>query len=206
MNLDPGILASVVARCCAIKAEVVGQDEKEGGYRAILNFGHTIGHAIENSVGYGRFLHGEAISIGQVAASHLSHSLLGFPQSDVERVRSLFKAAGLPVQMPMSPVRRKKLLAAMKLDKKVSAGQVKFVLAKAIGEVATGQNVADRELHQALRMIEKKRQVTVWLNGFKQFLARLIQNWSLRFWNFGACGASSRTSARRGLARSDFVG
>src|SRR6185436_18841269 len=69
---QPAVLADVIARCCEIKADVVSQDETESGLRAILNFGHTIGHAIENSVGYGMYLHGEAISIGQVAATLLS--------------------------------------------------------------------------------------------------------------------------------------
>src|SRR6266478_4644580 len=77
---EPEMLAHVVARCCEIKAEVVGQDEKESGLRAILNFGHTIGHAIEAISGYGAFLHGEAISIGQVAAARLSARGLGLPE------------------------------------------------------------------------------------------------------------------------------
>jgi len=76
---QPKSLTTVIARCCEIKAEVVGQDETEGGLRAILNFGHTIGHAIENSSGYGKFLHGEAIAIGQVAAANLSKQILGLP-------------------------------------------------------------------------------------------------------------------------------
>ena len=77
LQRDTAVLADVVARCCEIKADVVGQDETEGGLRAILNFGHTIGHAIENSSGYGKYLHGEAIAIGQVAAAKLSQKILG---------------------------------------------------------------------------------------------------------------------------------
>ena len=80
-NARPTTLAAIVARCCEIKADVVGQDETESGLRAILNFGHTIGHAIENISGYGKFLHGEAIAIGQVAAARLSALLMGFPPS-----------------------------------------------------------------------------------------------------------------------------
>ena len=79
LERDPATLMAVVARCCEIKAEVVGQDETESGLRAILNFGHTIGHAVENSSGYGKFLHGEAISIGQIAAARLSQKILGLP-------------------------------------------------------------------------------------------------------------------------------
>jgi len=155
LSLDPPTLAAVVARCCEIKAEVVGQDEKEGGHRAILNYGHTIGHAIENSAGYGRYLHGEAISIGQVAASYLSEWLRGFPRSEAERVRHLLAATGLPVEMSLSAARREKLLAAMKLDKKVSGGQVRFVLADALGQAVIGQAVPERVLREALHRIEK---------------------------------------------------
>ncbi len=139
---DSETLAAVVARCCEIKAEVVGQDETESGLRAILNFGHTIGHAIENSSGYGKFLHGEAIAIGQVAAAKLSHQLLGLPSGDAGRIEKLFVAAGLPVKIKLAAARRKKLFAAMRLDKKVSDGEVKFVLAEKIGKVVWGQKVS----------------------------------------------------------------
>jgi 3-dehydroquinate synthase len=141
LQRDAATLAAVIARCCEIKADVVGQDETEGGLRAILNFGHTIGHAIENSSGYGTFLHGEAISIGQVAAAKLSHQVLGLPSGDVARIEKLFTRAGLPVKLKLDGVRRKKLFAAMKLDKKVSGGEVKFVLAKKIGRVNFGCQV-----------------------------------------------------------------
>jgi 3-dehydroquinate synthase len=141
LKREPKTLAAVVARCCEIKAEVVSQDETEGGLRAILNFGHTIGHAVENSSGYGKFLHGEAIAIGQVAAAKLSHKILGLPERDVERIEKLFQGAGLPVRIKLNSAKRKKLFAAMKLDKKVSAGEIKFVLAEKIGRVVWGQKV-----------------------------------------------------------------
>src|SRR5271166_6644527 len=99
---DVSTLRDVVARCCEIKAHVVGQDENDSGLRAILNFGHTIGHAIENSSGYGKFLHGEAISIGQVAAAKLSHRILGLPAHDAERIENLFVQAGLPVEIKLN--------------------------------------------------------------------------------------------------------
>ena len=142
LQRDAATLGAVVARCCAIKADVVGQDETESGLRAILNFGHTIGHAIENSSGYGKFLHGEAISIGQVAAAKLSHQILGLPSNDAERIEQLFVRAGLPVKIKLTDVQRKKLFAAMKLDKKVSGGEIKFVLASKIGKVVWGQKVS----------------------------------------------------------------
>ncbi|MFM1769660.1 MAG: hypothetical protein RJA22_2189 [Verrucomicrobiota bacterium] len=150
LRLDPRVLAAVVARCCEIKAEVVGQDETESGLRAILNFGHTIGHALEAVSGYGRYLHGEAISIGQVAAARLSHRQLGFPAADVDRVARLFQAAGLPVALRYTPALGRRLLAAMQLDKKVSGGQVKFVLAGVVGRVSPGHAVPPELIHEAL--------------------------------------------------------
>src|SRR5262245_59533646 len=102
LKLSPKLLEEVVARCCEIKADVVGQDETETGLRAILNFGHTIGHAIENSVGYGKYLHGEAISDGQIAAARLSARLLGLPASDAERIRTIFERAGLPTDIRLT--------------------------------------------------------------------------------------------------------
>jgi len=150
LQRDQATLRDVVARCCEIKADVVGQDETEGGLRAILNFGHTIGHAIENSSGYGKFLHGEAISIGQVAAAKLSHKILGLPSADVMRIEKLFVRSGLPVQIKLNSAQRTKLSAAMKLDKKVSGGEVKFVLAQKIGKVVWGQQVPAALIGQAL--------------------------------------------------------
>src|SRR6185369_15824621 len=120
LRRDPKVLAGVIARCCEIKADVVSQDETESGVRAILNFGHTIGHGLENISGYGKYLHGEAISIGQVAAAKISEELVGLPAADVERIRSLFEAAGLPVQLRLSADQRARLMASMRLDKKVS--------------------------------------------------------------------------------------
>lgn len=141
LKRDVSILRDVVARCCEIKADVVGQDETESGLRAILNFGHTIGHALENSSGYGKFLHGEAIAIGQVAAAKLSHKILGLPSGEVERIENLLVRAALPVKTKLNSRQREKLFTAMKLDKKVSAGEIKFVLARKIGKVAWGRPV-----------------------------------------------------------------
>jgi 3-dehydroquinate synthase len=141
LRIDPAPLAAVVARCCQIKADVVGQDETETGRRAILNFGHTIGHALEAIAGYGRYLHGEAIAIGQTAAAALSVRLSGFPGADAGRIRRLFDRAGLPTTVRLAPAQVERLLAAMRLDKKVSGGEVRFVLARRIGEVIHGQPV-----------------------------------------------------------------
>ena len=150
LRREPKTLTDVIARCCEIKADVVGQDETESGLRAILNFGHTIGHAIENISGYGKYLHGEAISIGQVAAAKISGVVLDMTIQDAERIAKIFRAAGLPTQIRLTPVQLKKLLAAMRLDKKVSAGEIKFVLAKRIGEVIWNQKVSDELVVNAL--------------------------------------------------------
>jgi 3-dehydroquinate synthase len=154
LRLDSRLLAGVVARCCEIKADVVGQDETESGLRAILNFGHTIGHAIENSAGYGRYLHGEAISIGQVGAARLSNELLGFCGGCVERIRDLFRRAGLPTEIHLTPAQRARLLAAMKLDKKVSGGEIKFVLAESIGKVVWGRKVPEQLVVRVLTSLQ----------------------------------------------------
>ncbi len=157
LRRDAASLAHIVARSSEIKADVVSQDETESGLRAILNFGHTIGHAIEAITAYGRYLHGEAISIGQVAAAHLSKELLGLPAKDVERVRALFAAAGLPVSIKLNPTQRAKLLAAMTLDKKVSSGETKFVLAERIGKVVWGQRVPTAAVHRALDAVGNRQ-------------------------------------------------
>ncbi|HWH70483.1 MAG TPA: 3-dehydroquinate synthase [Candidatus Sulfotelmatobacter sp.] len=150
LDREPKALAAVVARCCEIKAEVVGQDETESGLRAILNFGHTVGHGLEAISHYGKYLHGEALSIGQVVAARLSAQLLGLPQRDVERITELLQRAGLPTVLRLSAAQKPKLLTAMKLDKKVSAGEIKFVLARKIGQVEFGQNVPTAVLEQSL--------------------------------------------------------
>lgn len=143
-------LAEIIARCCEIKADVVRQDETEAGLRQILNFGHTIGHAIEAVSGYGKYLHGEAISIGQVAAARLSQYVLDCPPAEVERVRKVFTRAGLPVSIKVNRPRLQKLLRAMQLDKKVSGGELRFVLMERIGKVRWGQKVPPEMIAQAL--------------------------------------------------------
>ena len=150
---DDKELTHLVARSCGIKGEVVGQDETESGLRAILNFGHTIGHAIENVSGYGKFLHGEAISIGQVAAAYLSAESAGLNPDDVERIWMLFNKFGLPVTFNWTPAIRKRLFGAMRVDKKVAAGEIRFVLANRIGKVEWGCKVSDESVEAALEFI-----------------------------------------------------
>ncbi len=150
LRRDPGTLAAIVARCCEIKAEVVAQDETENGLRSILNFGHTIGHALEAISHYGRYLHGEAIAIGQVAAARLSAQRLGLPQAQLERIIALLERIGLPTQVRLNARQRQKLFAAMRLDKKVRGGQIRFVLARRIGQVVWGQAVPEDLIEAAL--------------------------------------------------------
>jgi 3-dehydroquinate synthase len=150
LRREPAALAAAVARSCEIKAAVVGQDETETGLRAILNFGHTLGHALEAISGYGEYLHGEAISIGQVAATKLSAGLLGLPPRDAVRVERIFRAAGLPTRLALSAPRRKRLLAAMRLDKKVVGGEVQFVLVKKLGAAIWGQRVPEALIHRVI--------------------------------------------------------
>ena len=156
LKRDRNILTDVIARCCEIKADVVRQDEEEKWLRAILNFGHTIGHAIENISGYGKYLHGEAISIGQIAAAMISAAMLRFSKDEANRISMIFGRAGLPTTMPLNASQRKKLLAAMRLDKKVSGGEVKFVLAERIGKVVWGQSVPEWMIQLAFDFISQK--------------------------------------------------
>ncbi len=154
LKRNPKVLSDLVARSCEIKAEVVGQDETESGLRAILNFGHTIGHGLEAISRYGKYLHGEAISIGQVGAAILSSRFLGLPETDVLRIREMFKSVGLPVRVRLNLSQRKELFNAMRLDKKVSGGELKFVLARKIGSVEFGIKVPDKEIIRALEALE----------------------------------------------------
>lgn len=150
MKRDPKTLVAIVARCCEIKAAVVGRDETETGWRAILNFGHTIGHALEAISSYGKYLHGEAISIGQVAAAEISRTVLRLPAGDVERIRDLFRRAGLPTRVSLTTLQRRRLFAAMRLDKKVRDAEIRFVLAERIGKVVWGQHVAADLINRTL--------------------------------------------------------
>ncbi|HEV6966621.1 3-dehydroquinate synthase [Roseateles sp.] len=128
---DKAVLGYAVRRSCEIKAEVVGQDEKEQGLRAILNFGHTIGHAIESGMGYGQWLHGEAVACGMVLAADLSRRSGLVPDGFVERLRSLVERAGLPTAPPKLGIER--YLALMRVDKKAEAGAIRFVLIEELG-------------------------------------------------------------------------
>ncbi len=123
---DPAALAHVVRRSCEIKAGIVSQDEREAGLRAILNFGHTFGHAIEAGLGYGVWLHGEAVGCGMVMAMHLSRRLGLLDAAWVDRVTALLQRAGLPTVGPNLGAAR--YLELMRIDKKAESGQIRFVV------------------------------------------------------------------------------
>ena len=145
-------LQQAIFRSCASKAKVVSEDERESGRRAILNFGHTFGHAIEKLAGYGEWLHGEAVAIGMVMAAELSVRHCGFPQSDVLRLRALLKALGLPVTLGDRRLETEAMIEAMGLDKKVNDGQLRFVLARQLGDVYVSDDVSAQALREVLDM------------------------------------------------------
>jgi 3-dehydroquinate synthase len=137
-----------VRRCCELKARVVAADEREAGERALLNFGHTFGHAIESGAGYGAWLHGEAISTGMVMAAELSFLVGSIGKGDVGRVRALLSRAGLPVKGPaLSPDR---MLELMAVDKKAAKGKIRFVVLTAIGKAALRADIDDKAVRAAI--------------------------------------------------------
>jgi len=137
--LDPTTITHAIYRSCEIKAQVVGQDEREGGIRAILNLGHTFGHAIETGMGYGNWLHGEAVGAGMVMAAETSRRLGWLSEAEVARTRALIRAAGLPDVAPDLGMNR--YLEYMGHDKKVEGGKMRFVLLKKLGEAVITADV-----------------------------------------------------------------
>jgi shikimate kinase/3-dehydroquinate synthase len=128
---DGAAMAYAIQRSCEIKAAIVQQDEREGGLRAILNFGHTFGHAIESGLGYGKWLHGEAVGCGMVMAADLSHRLGHIDAATRDRIKALTAAAGLPVTAP--DLGHARWLELMQVDKKNAGGEIKFILIKPLG-------------------------------------------------------------------------
>ncbi len=145
---EPAALERMVARCCEIKADVVSKDEREGGLRAVLNFGHTLGHAIEKATGYSGVLHGEGVAMGMVYALELSTAVRGFPAAEARRTADLLRAFGLPVA-PGSGWTWETLRTAMGVDKKSAGGQVRFVLSGGLGRSDLPAAVPEAELRAA---------------------------------------------------------
>jgi len=145
---DPGALIHAVTESCRIKAQIVAADEREAGERALLNFGHTFGHAIEAGLGYGKWLHGEAVAAGMVMAAKLSERLGLIADADVERLRALLQRAHLPVDAPRLGASR--YLALMSRDKKVVAGSIQLVLLRGIGDALVASDVAEPAMRAVL--------------------------------------------------------
>src|SRR5262249_19184706 len=128
------LLCQIIARCIDLKVMVIEEDEREQGRRAILNYGHTVGHALENASGYGELLHGEAVSIGMVVAANMALEASLCSADMVARQNALLAALGLPITYG-GPVRARAILSTMQLDKKVVAKRVRWIMPLRIGEV-----------------------------------------------------------------------
>jgi 3-dehydroquinate synthase len=144
LDLDPDAIAYAVQRCCEIKADVVAEDEREAGRRALLNFGHTFGHAIEHCLGYGEWLHGEAVAAGMVMAAQLS----GIDSDELNRLQNLLESAGLPTKPPA--VGAQAMLDAMGRDKKVLQKKLRFVLLGKLGSAHVSSDVDPLLLEKVL--------------------------------------------------------
>ncbi len=148
LALDPAALAHAIHRSCELKADVVRRDERETGDRALLNLGHTFGHAIETATGYTEWLHGEAVAAGMVIAADMSARLGMLPASDVQRVKDLLQRIGLPVEAPRFGAQR--ALDCMRVDKKVKSGRIRLVLLEQLGAARFTADYADDALTSTL--------------------------------------------------------
>ena len=149
LERSPDALAYAIRRSCEIKAEIVGRDEREQGERALLNLGHTFGHAIESATNYSTWLHGEAVGAGMLLAADMSKRLGWVTAADVERVEGILRKFGLPVDVSALPAAT--LADKMKIDKKVAAGRIRLVLLKAIGKSVVTGDYADAALRETLQ-------------------------------------------------------
>jgi len=149
LSNDPVAVAHAIQRSCAIKAEIVAQDEKEQSVRALLNFGHTFGHAIEKLTGYGNWTHGDAVAVGMVLAARLSENMSLITPEDVQNIEEILTAANLPISLPsIDPA---ELLATMQSDKKVKDRNIQLVLLKDIGEAFLTADYSQEDLANILR-------------------------------------------------------
>lgn len=146
---DAPTLTHAIYESCRIKAEIVAADEREQGERALLNFGHTFGHAIETHEGYGRWLHGEAVGAGMALAARLSQRLLDLPATDVQRLRALLARMRLPVDPPR--IKPARWIELMRRDKKVAGGRMHFILLQALGAAIVSDQVTEADLEALTR-------------------------------------------------------
>jgi 3-dehydroquinate synthase len=149
LDRDQATLVYAIKRSCEIKAEIVGRDEREQGERALLNLGHTFGHAIESATNYSGWLHGEAVGAGMLLAAEMSQRLGWMEQQDVERLEHVLRKFGLPVDV--GALSADTLADKMKIDKKVAAGRIRLVLLEAIGRAVVTGDYADSALRDTLR-------------------------------------------------------
>jgi 3-dehydroquinate synthase len=152
LNCERDALIHIIERSCEIKAEVVSQDEREAGLRAILNYGHTIGHAIETVTKYKRFLHGEAVAVGMNLEARLSAKLGLIDENQVSRIKTLIESYGLPSSIP-SDISTSSLLLSMKLDKKAVAGELRFILPEKIGSVRIEKGVPEKAIREVMESV-----------------------------------------------------
>ncbi|ERN41985.1 3-dehydroquinate synthase [Rubidibacter lacunae KORDI 51-2] len=148
-DVDADLLHHILTHSCRAKAEVVAKDEREGGLRAILNYGHTIGHAVESLTGYRSVNHGEAVAIGMVAAGRLAVKLELWNAEDCDRQTRSIEKAGLPTHIPLA-LDPDEILAALQADKKVKAGKVRFILPQHIGAVTIADSVPRDRLREVI--------------------------------------------------------
>ena len=145
LKLDPTALTYIIRRSCEIKAEVVSKDERESGLRAVLNYGHTIGHAIETITGYKKYLHGEAVAIGMHMEAKLSHQLGFIDNKAVARIKALIDSFELPSEMP-DEIEMDDLVEKMQIDKKTVAGKMHFVLPETVGSVRIHSEITAEDI------------------------------------------------------------
>ncbi|ACK73649.1 3-dehydroquinate synthase [Gloeothece citriformis PCC 7424] len=154
-DLDEDLLQTIITRSCQAKADVVSKDEKEAGLRAILNYGHTIGHGIESLTGYSQIIHGEGVAIGMVAAGTIAVKLQLWSEQEANRQDALIKKAGLPTEVPPN-VNIEAIIEALQTDKKVKAGKVRFILPQQIGTVTITDQVTSDVIREVLAQIQSK--------------------------------------------------
>ncbi|MFT7413625.1 MAG: 3-dehydroquinate synthase [Methylophagaceae bacterium] len=154
MARDQSLLAEAIERSCQDKADVVASDELEQGVRALLNLGHTFGHAIETGMGYGNWLHGEAIAVGMLMAADLSQRMDWISAIDVARIKALFVAAGLPILAPEG-MTSQQFITLMSVDKKVQDGHIRLVLLRGIGRAIMSDDYSVAKLADTLEFFER---------------------------------------------------
>jgi 3-dehydroquinate synthase len=148
-KINPELLQTILVRSAKVKADVVSKDEKEAGLRAILNYGHTIGHAVESLTNYQSFVHGEAVAIGMVTAGKIATLMGNWSVQEAKRQNELIKKARLPLKIP-SQLNKQAIIAALQNDKKVKAGKVRFVIPSEIGLATISDQVTTRAIEKAI--------------------------------------------------------